>query len=156
MVTDLSLDKEALKSALSTMVSLAADRDVVQRFREPLDLSERRACELTRQSRSTLRYASRERVIAGLEERLLHYAAERPRFGYKRLTILLRRGEFCVNHQRVDRMYTERGLRCTGSNIASRVSGKLGISDLKGARATTRPRLTHPLVVAVRNKTLQT
>ena len=92
------------------MVSPAAKREVVQHFRERLDLSERRACELTGQNRSTQRYASRKQVIPGLEEQLLYHAAERPRFGYKRLTILLRRDGFLVNHKRIYRMYTERGL----------------------------------------------
>ena len=48
--------------------------------------------------------------IPGLEERLLEQAAERPRFGYKRLTMLLRRDGFRVNHKRTYRMYRERGL----------------------------------------------
>ena len=37
-------------------------------------------------------------------------AAERPRFGYRRLHILLRREGWPVNHKRIERMYREEGL----------------------------------------------
>ena len=73
-------------------------------------MSERRACRLAGQHRSTNRHKSRKQQIPGLEERLLEHAAERPRFGYKRLTMLLRRDGFRVNHKRIYRMYRERGL----------------------------------------------
>ena len=38
------------------------------------------------------------------------HALERPRFGYKRITILLRRDGFHVNHKRVYRIYKRFGL----------------------------------------------
>jgi putative transposase len=40
----------------------------------------------------------------------MEHAAERPRFGYRRLTTLLRRDGFKVNHKRVYRIYKEHGL----------------------------------------------
>jgi len=43
-------------------------------------------------------------------ERLLELAAERPRFGYQRLCLLLRRDGLRVNHKRVLRLYREEGL----------------------------------------------
>jgi len=41
---------------------------------------------------------------------LREHALERPRFGYKRITILLRRDGFHVNHKRVYRIYKRLGL----------------------------------------------
>lgn len=68
-------------------------------------MSERRACSLAGQSRSVQQYRSIAKPIAGLVDRLLELAAERPRFGYRRLTILLRREGYRVNHKRVWRLY---------------------------------------------------
>ncbi len=75
------------------------------------ELSERRACRLLALSRSTQRYRSRQRVgEAALRERLQQLAARRPRFGYRRLTALLRREGWAVNHKRVYRLYRQLGL----------------------------------------------
>ena len=45
-----------------------------------------------------------------LRQRLCTLAAERRRFGYRRLWVLLRREGFEVNHKRVYRLYREEGL----------------------------------------------
>lgn len=92
------------------MVSPAARRGIVEYFRREFKLSERRACCLAGQPRSVHRYRSRKRVIPGLEGRLREHAAERPRFGYKRITTLLRRDGFAVNHKRIYRIYRGLGL----------------------------------------------
>ena len=92
------------------MVGPAAKRAAVECVRQEHQLSERRACRLTGQHRSTQRHQSQKRQIEGLEERLLEHAAERPRFGYKRLTMLLQRDGFRVNHKRIYRMYMAQGL----------------------------------------------
>jgi putative transposase len=47
---------------------------------------------------------------AALEGRLRTLAHERPRFGYRRLHVLLRREGFQVNHKRVWRIYRAEGL----------------------------------------------
>ena len=57
----------------------------------------------------TYRYQSC-RDDSELRERLLELARERPRFGYRRLHILLRRGAVEVNHKKVQRVYRELGL----------------------------------------------
>ncbi len=59
--------------------------------------------------RSTCRYFSR-RDHGALRERLRALAMEKPRFGYRRLHILLRRDGWQVNHKRVQRVYREAGL----------------------------------------------
>jgi putative transposase len=65
-------------------------------------LSERRACRLVEIGRSTLRYRPRGGVDTGLlRQRLRELAAERPRFGYRRLHVLLQREGVIVNHKRI-------------------------------------------------------
>jgi putative transposase len=56
------------------------------------------------------RYHSQAAEPAGLRERLCALAAERRRFGYRRLHLLLQREQFRVNHKRVYRLYREEGL----------------------------------------------
>ena len=72
--------------------------------------SERRACQLTGMGRSSCRYPARRREDAKLRERLRELAGERRRFGYRRLTVLLGREGWQVNHKRVYRLYCEEGL----------------------------------------------
>ncbi len=79
-------------------------------MREAQGLSERRACQLVGMTRSSYRYAVRRQEPAGLRERLRGLAQERCRFGYRRLTVLLRREGWPVNHKRVYRLYREEGL----------------------------------------------
>ena len=83
----------------------------MQWVQERHGLSERHACRLVGIGRSTLRY--RPRGSAGeeaLRQRLRTLAAERPRFGYRRLHALLRREGVRLNHKRVERLYREEGL----------------------------------------------
>lgn len=73
-------------------------------------VSERRACRCTGWTRSTHRYQSRRPKQTALRQRLRELAAARPRYGYKRLQILLNREGWGVNHKRVYRLYREEGL----------------------------------------------
>lgn len=73
-------------------------------------VSVRRACELASLAESTYRYRSRRSEPEGLRDRLLELAAERPRFGYRRLHVLLTREGWKVNHKRIQRMYREERL----------------------------------------------
>jgi putative transposase len=89
----------------------AARRAMMQRVRAHYGLSERRACRLVGIGRSTLRYRSRPRPEEeSLRRRLRELAAARPRFGYRRLHVLLRREGVTVNHKRIERLYREEGL----------------------------------------------
>ena len=79
--------------------------------REHYGVSERRACALVGLDRATARYRARHRDDeAPVRQRLRDLAAERPRFGYRRLHVLLRREGVLVNHKRVARLYREEGL----------------------------------------------
>ena len=77
--------------------------------REEMDLSERRACRLIGIHRSVARYPPRKRDLPQLLERLKELADERRRYGYRRLTILLQREGFPVNHKRVIQALQGRG-----------------------------------------------
>ncbi len=74
-------------------------------------MSERHACRLLGLGRSTRRYGARkaERDVA-LRRRLKELAAQRMRFGYRRLTAMLVREGMPANHKRVYRLYREEGL----------------------------------------------
>jgi len=74
-------------------------------------MSERHACRLMGLARSTHRYRERKTGRDGeLRRRLKELAAQRMRFGYRRLTAMLVREGIEVNHKRVYRMYREEGL----------------------------------------------
>jgi putative transposase len=60
--------------------------------------------------RSSYRYQRQRSEESGLRERLKQVAAERRRYGYRRLTVLLNRTGEVVNHKRVYRLYREAGL----------------------------------------------
>ena len=81
----------------------------IGQVRQEYAFSERRACRVMKVSASSYRYQSR-RCDDGLRERLVELAREKPRFGYRRLHVLLRRGGEAVNHKRVHRVYREAGL----------------------------------------------
>jgi len=78
-------------------------------MRETFLVSERHACELLGIAVSSYRYASR-RSDAELKDKLIALARDKPRFGYRRLHVLLRREGERVNHKRVWRVYREAGL----------------------------------------------
>ena len=102
-------------------------------------LSERRACRLVGIGRSTLRYWSRARADDGaMRQRLRELAAVRPRFGYRRLHVLLRREGVIINHKRVERLYREEGL------AVRRRSRKRVARDGRGRAAL--PRTAQPAV----------
>ncbi len=77
------------------MVTPAARRAAVSFFREWSGLSERMACRLAVFSRSSYRRPClREQADRPLRKRLVELASERPRFGYRRLHVLLRREDW--------------------------------------------------------------
>jgi len=81
----------------------------IEQIRNEFAFSERRACGVLEQPPSSYRYCSR-RSDAGLRESLERLAREKPRFGYRRLGVLLRREGPAVNHKRLHRVYREAGL----------------------------------------------
>ena len=91
------------------MVTPSVRREVVRLFKSR-GHSERRACTLAGVQRSTFRYARRRTDDPELATRMRELAAERPRFGYRRIHVMLRREGRSVNRKRVYRMYRAAGL----------------------------------------------
>jgi putative transposase len=93
------------------MVTATHRRQVVTHLRAAFGISARRACRVVGLSRSRWHYQPQrlERDQA-VRARLRELAAARPRFGYQRLHLLLRREGVGVNHQRVYRLYREERL----------------------------------------------
>ncbi len=73
-------------------------------------LSERRACRLLELDRSSYRYEAVADGDAELRGKLLELARQKPRYGYRRLHVLLQRQGQAVNVKRVYRLYREEGL----------------------------------------------
>ena len=88
----------------------AQRRAAVGWLRERYAFSERRACRLVGIGRASARYRAARGDDAAVRARLRALAAERPRYGYRRLHALLRREGVAVNHKRVARLYGEEGL----------------------------------------------
>ncbi len=74
-------------------------------------VSRQRACELVGLGRSTYYYRATAPDDGQLKETLKAKAAERPRWGYRRLTVLLRREGWRDNHKRIERAYRAAGLQ---------------------------------------------
>jgi putative transposase len=72
--------------------------------------SERRACALTRQARSTQRKPSRRNPHTAIRLRMHEIAQTRIRYGYRRVHILLKREGWSVGRNLVYRLYREEGL----------------------------------------------
>ena len=69
-----------------------------------------RACGLLGISRSMYRYRSRRSPALELRDRIAELAAQKRRYGYRRIQVLLRREGWSVNHKRTYRLYREQGL----------------------------------------------
>jgi len=93
------------------MVTPVAKRAAVTTARAAHGLSERRACAILGADRAMVRYRHRRGDDASVRVRLRELAAERRRFGYRRLHILLRREGVWLNHKKLRRLYREEGLQ---------------------------------------------
>ena len=81
-------------------------------MRKTLTVSERRACRVLGQVRRTQRYtlkmADDETVLT---ENIVYLASEYGRYGYRRITAMLRTDGWGVNHKRVERIWRQEGLK---------------------------------------------
>jgi putative transposase len=92
------------------VVKPAAQREAVRSIVELHSFSERRACGLIRIGRSTWSYRSRRPPDEDVRSALRELAAKRPRFGYRRLHVLIGREGHRMNHKRLYRLYRSEGL----------------------------------------------
>lgn len=94
------------------MVTAGQRRQAVQHLQGRFGVSERRACDVLGQHRSTQRQRPRspdeeQRLVA----RLLELVRRHPRFGYRRVWALLQREGWRVNRKRVYRLWRQQGLK---------------------------------------------
>ena len=89
------------------MVKPAAKKEAAGYIQEQHQLSKRRSCALVGIPTCTARYQSRKKEEAAVRDRLKELAQERPRFGYRRLGVLLRREGHQINLKRVLRLYRD-------------------------------------------------
>src|SRR5688500_2443772 len=92
------------------MVSPQVKRQAVEVLKEEHGLGVTRACGLVDISRSLYGYRSRRPDCTALRERICEIAAEKRRYGYRRIQLLLRREGWSVNRKRTYRLYREAGL----------------------------------------------
>lgn len=94
------------------MVSPAKRRDAVAYLVRRHKVSQRRACKVVEQHRSTQRYAP---IVPEQELKLVaamnRHAAKHPRWGYRRVYMLLRGEGWAVNRKRVERLWRLEGHR---------------------------------------------
>jgi putative transposase len=100
----------------------AKRRELVREIRQAYQLNELRTCELIGITRWSNRYQSRRDPQTELRVRLRDLASTRIRYGYRRLTVLLRREGWHVNTKRVYRLYREEGLELRMKKRAKRAA----------------------------------
>ena len=103
-------------------------------MREPLAVSERRACRVLGQVRRTQRYTPRvadEEAVLTAE--IVSLASAYGRYGYRRITALLSAEGWRVNHKRVERIWRREGLKVPGKQPKR---GRLWLNDGCDAQAT--------------------
>jgi hypothetical protein len=84
----------------------------VQTLQRKFSVSERRACNLLDQPRSSQRYVGQPRdEDQRLSEQILAWIRQRPRFGYRRIAVLLRRDGEVINDKRMYRLWKAVGLK---------------------------------------------
>jgi putative transposase len=101
-------------------------------LQDRLALSERRACRITGQHRSTQRRApQRGRGDDALREQLRTFSRGHPRWGYRKAWATLREEGWAVNRKKVQRLWREEGLRVPSRRRKRR---RLGDSTLPAGR----------------------
>ena len=86
-------------------------RTAIIRVKEKLGVSERRACKALEQCRLTQRYVSHSREKEKLVARIIELATQYGRYGYRRITAMLRQESWQVNHKRVEGIWRREGLK---------------------------------------------
>jgi len=93
-------------------VSPSRKRTAVGELRSSFTVSERRACEVVGQPRSSQRYEAQVREDEPrLVLRMLDLVRRYPRYGYRRIAAKLRQEGWSVNAKRIDRLWRREGLK---------------------------------------------
>ena len=88
---------------------LTAERrwELMQWCQDMFDFSVRRSCRLLQMRNATWYYRSQARDSSAIRRRMRELAVLRPRFGYERLHVLLRREGWRDGRNRVHRLYSK-------------------------------------------------
>jgi len=106
------------------LLSPSRRRQAVVHVCDTLYVSERRACKVLGQQRSTQSHPPRiydEEEL--LTERIIALATEYGRYGYRMITGLLRNEGWRVNHKRVERIWRREGLKVPRGSLREAGSG---------------------------------
>jgi transposase InsO family protein len=102
---------------------------------QTLGVSERRACRTLGQHRSTQRKVPQSRSDGdALTAGIIELAREYGRYGYRRITAMLRGAGWLVNHKRVARIWRREGLKVSHKQ---KKKGRLWLND--GSCVRLRP-----------------
>ena len=93
-----------------------------------------RACGLLGISRSLYGYRSRRSPALELKGRIAELAAQKRRYGYRRIHVLLHREGWSVNHKRTYRLYREQGLM-----VRKRKRKRIGLAERLPLAKSTAP-----------------
>ena len=110
-----------------------ARKAAVARLVEQRGLSQVRACRLVGLNRSSMNYRPRRPDDSLLRQRLRELAAERRRFGYRRLGWLLEREGHVMNRKKLYRLYREERLMVRRRRGRKRALGSRAPMTLPGA-----------------------
>ncbi len=110
-----------------------ARKAAVARLVEQLGLSQVRACRLVGLNRSSMNYRPRRPDDSLLRQRLRELAAQRRRFGYRRLGWLLEREGHVMNRKKLYRLYREEKLMVRRRRGRKRALGTKAPMTLPGA-----------------------
>ncbi|ULB10219.1 IS3 family transposase [Cereibacter azotoformans] len=112
-VSDLTLEKLILKeAAFGKLLSPARRRACIDHVRRKLGVSERVACRVLGQHRSTQRKVPRGRPDEeALTTDIVALASQYGRYGYRRITAMLREAGWVVNVKRVERIWRRERLK---------------------------------------------
>jgi putative transposase len=90
-------------------------------------LTQRRACRVLDQARSTQRYVAKRKPDEAAVVKRMHELVRRwPRYGYRRIHALLRQNGWKINRKRVHRLWRKEGFKVPRKTRKKR---RLGISD---------------------------
>ncbi len=99
----------------------------MEQLQAKFSVSERRACRLLDQPRSTQRFVGQPKDDdVRLTKKILDYVRERPRWGYRRIAQLLRRNGDLINVKRVYRLWKAAGLKVPRKRRLKRATGQVG------------------------------
>lgn len=122
------------------MVSPSRRRDAVSYLVKRHRVSERRACKLLGQHRSTQRYASQLPTLElELVRRMNELAERHPRYGYRRIWALLRSEGFAINRKRIERLWRLEGHRVPAAKRSNGQKARGTAAGAAWALQATRP-----------------